>query len=70
MFMADIVLGSALSGPRIPVENRTKRSSLEENMKAKGLKLFIIEGHEVWAINEKTAKKKIQKIKNFLGSGF
>jgi hypothetical protein len=69
MFMADMVLGSALSGPRIPIENRTKRSSLEENMKAKGLKLFIIEGEEVYAINEEVAIKKYNKRKN-RGSGF
>jgi hypothetical protein len=49
--------------PLIHTEKR-KRISEEELNRKRGLKEFIINGQSVWAINEKNAVRKADKIKN------
>lgn len=50
--------------PKVLAERRKKRLEYEdmERKKAQGLKLFNINGVEVWALNQKNAERKAKKL--------
>jgi hypothetical protein len=44
-----------------PVIRKTQKASQQELNRRKGLKMFLIDGQQVWAINKKNAIRKARK---------
>lgn len=70
--MASVISGNKYSDleDRLTIENEKLESELKrrsdkkiENNIKKGLKLFLINGKGVWALNQKNAKRKANRLK-------
>jgi hypothetical protein len=59
--LAAILTMAALTNVRTRIEAPTVAKSIDNVLRAKGLKLFNIDGVEVWALNEKNARRKAKK---------
>lgn len=62
--LAAIIAMTALTNEGNRRNTPSVAKSISNVLRAKGLKLFIIDGAEVWAINEKNARR---KAKNKIG---
>jgi hypothetical protein len=56
--LTTILAMSMHTNARTRIEPPTVAKSIDNVLRAKGLKLFNIDGVEVWAINEKNARRK------------
>jgi hypothetical protein len=59
--LAAIMAMTAISNHGSRREMPSVEKSIENVMRGKGMKLFNIEGVEVWALNEKNARRKAKK---------
>jgi hypothetical protein len=61
--LAAIMALTAISNRGSRIEMPSVEKSVDNVMREKGMTLFNIEGIEVWALNEKNAKRKAKKIR-------
>lgn len=60
--LATIMALTAISNQGSRIEMPSIEKSVDNVMREKGMKLFNIDGVEVWALNEKNARRKAKKI--------
>jgi len=60
--LAVILTMAALSNERPRNNIPTVEKSIDTVLRANGMKLFNVDGIEVWALNEKNARRKAKKL--------